>query len=192
MAGSKTIDLMKVPDDLWGRRKYLLFEFLSNVLELSTEYVRERYKSRKLLEASCWFVENDLMDAPHSDLSLLKRMWFFPWLEAQHELSVALDQALMGFHRASYDHQRRSLELILVGTWFVSGKTTDADARDWMSARDRTPFFKKTLERLSKEDLHAELEAKTDWVNDALEFYWSLCDISHVRGAPNGLDAVQA
>ena len=131
------------------------------------------------------------MDAPQTDLSLLTRMGFFPWLEAQHELNAALDQTLLGFHRASHDHQRRSLELILVGTWFVSGQATDADAADWMSARSGTPYFKKTLERLSKEDLYAELEAKTGWVDDVQNFYWSLSDISHVRGTPHGVEAVQ-
>ena len=191
MPRTKTIDLTKVPSDLWGRRKYLLSEFLANVLELSTGYVRERYKSREQLEAGSWFVQNVLMDVPHSDLILLKRMWFFPWLEAQHELSVALDQTLMGFHRASHDHQRRSLELILVGTWFVSQQTTDSDARAWMTARAKTPWFSQTLKRLSKEGLHAELEAETGWVNDVQEFYWSLSDICHVRGAPNGVDTVQ-
>ncbi|MDE2716338.1 MAG: hypothetical protein OXI33_04890 [Chloroflexota bacterium] len=186
-----TIDLMKVPPNLWGRRKYLLSEFLPIVLELSTHYVRETYKSREQLEASCWFVENDLTHVPPADYELLETMWFFPWREAQHEMSVALDQALMGFQRASVDHQRRSLELILVGTWFVSRQTTEADARAWMTARSKTPFFSRILKLLSKEDLFAELEAETNWVNDVQEFYWRLCDISHVRGAPHGFRTVQ-
>ena len=191
MPRNGTIDLTKVPRNRWGRRKYLLSEFMGSVLELSTHYVRDRYKSREQLEASCWFVENDLMDVPHADLDLLERMWFFPWREAQHDLSVALDQTLMGFHRSSIDHQRRSLELVLIGTWFVSEETSSSDARAWMTARGRTPFFSRTLKRLSKEDLFAELETKTNWVNDIQEFYWSLCDICHVRGTPHGFASVQ-
>lgn len=191
MLRDRTIDLTKVPPNVWGRRKYLLSGFLANVLELSTQYVRERYKSREQLEASCWFVEHDLVDAPFCDLSLLDRMWFFPWRETQHELSVALDQTLMGFHRASIDHQRRSLELMLVGTWFVSRQTADSDARAWMTGRAETPWFSQTLKRLSKEDIFAELEAATCWVNDVQEFYWSLSDICHVRGTPNGIATIQ-
>ena len=186
-----TVDLMKVPPNLWGRRKYLLSEFLPSVLELSTHYVRETYKSREQLEASCWFVENDLTEVPHADLDLLERMWFFPWSEAQHEMSVAVDQALMGFHRASIDHQRRGLELILVGTWFISDQTSASEAKEWMTARSETPFFSRTLGRLSKEDLFAELESATNWVSDIQEFYWSLCDVCHVRGTPNGFRTVQ-
>ena len=93
MPCSKTIDLTKVPGDLWGRREYLLSEALPVVSALSTDYVRDRYKSREQLEASCLFMERDLMDAPRCDLGSLNRVWFFPWVEAEHELSVALDQA---------------------------------------------------------------------------------------------------
>ena len=185
------IDLAKVPRNRWDRRKYLLSEFLASVLELSTRHVRDSYKSRAQLEASCGFVEKDLTDVPHANLELLERMWFFPWLEAQHDLSVAIDQALMGFHRSSIDHQRRSLELILVGTWFVSERTSALDAREWMTAHSKTPFFSRILEHLSKDDLFAELEAETNWAKDVQEFYWSLCDICHVRGAPHGYATVQ-
>ena len=139
-------------------------EFLPIVLECSTEYVRERYKSRKQLEASCWFMRNDLMDAPPGDLKLLNRMGYFPWLEAVHELSDALDQSVLGFHRASYDHQRRSLELILAGTWFVSGQTTKSDAQDWISARSETPRFTRMLKHLCKESLHASLGSQ-NWLD---------------------------
>ncbi len=90
---------------------------------LSIEYVRDRYKSRERLEACCRFMENELMDAPRGDLGSLDLVWFFSWVEARHELSIALDQALLGFHRASYDHQQRSLELILLGSLFVSEQT---------------------------------------------------------------------
>ena len=189
MTHSKKIDLMKVPGDRWGRREYLLSETLPDVLARSTEYVHNRYKLREQLEASCWFIENDLLDAPPGDGRSLIRIGFFPWTEAQHELSVALDHALPGFHRASYDHQRRALELILVGVWFVSEQTTFADAQGWMRSDNITPFFSKTLDSLAKEDLYAKLEAETGWVDDVKKFYWRLCDITHVRGTRNGIRA---
>ena len=184
MTHSQKIDLMKVPRDLWGRREYLLSEALPGVLAFSTEHVRHRYKSRKQLETSCWFMENELMDAPHGDLDSLERVGFFPWIEAQHELCVALDQTLLGFYRASYDHQRRSLELILVGSLFVSEQTTEAEARAWMNSDDKTPMFTRTLQRLSAADLYAKLEAKTGGVSDVRAFYWRLSNISHVRRCP--------
>ncbi len=189
MTHSKKIDLMKVPGDRWGRREYLLSETLPDVLAHSTEYVHNRYKLREQLEASCWFMENDLLDAPPGDGRSLIRIGFFPWTEAQHELSVALDHALPGFHRASYDHQRRALELILVGAWFVSEQITFADAQGWMRSDNNTPFFSKTLDSLSKEGLYAKLEAETGWVDDVKKFYWRLCDITHVRGTRNGIRA---
>ena len=96
---------------------------------LSIEYVCDRYKSREQLEACCRFMENELMDVPRADLGSLDLVWFFPWVEARHELSIALDQALLGFHRASYDHQQRNLELILLGSLFVPEQTAEADAQ---------------------------------------------------------------
>ena len=189
MTHSKKTDLMKVPGDRWGRREYLLSETLPDVLAHSTEYVRNRYELREQLEASCWFMEYDLLDAPPGDGESLMRIGFFPWTEAQHELSAALDHALLGFHRASYDHQRRALELILVGAWFVSERTTLADAQRWMRSDDKPPSFSNMLNSLSKEDMYAKLKAETGWVDDVKKFYWRLCDIMHVRGTRNGIRA---
>ncbi len=191
MSHSLPIDIKKIPIDLWDRKEYLLSEALPGVLARSTEYIQNHYKSREQLEAGCCFMEDDLLDAPSGEVLSLLRVGFFPWIEAQHELGVALDQALLGFHRASYDHQRRSLELILVGTWFVSGQTTHEEARKWINSRDQTPFFSKTLDGLSKEDLYVELEAQTDWASDVKKFYRHLCDILHVRGIRNGINALK-
>ena len=185
------IDLMKAPEEPWERREYLLSEFLRVVLKLSTLYVRDRYKSRELLENSNWFVKHDLMEAPFRDLSLFERVGYFPWREAKHDLCGALDQALLGYHRASFDLQRRSLELILVGAWFVSEQTTEEDAHAWMSSKNPTPRFNRMLQGLSKDNLYAGLEVKTSWVDEVQKFYWRLCNISHVRGVQNGLDAIQ-
>lgn len=182
---------MKVPSDPWSRRQYLLSEPLSGVLARSTEYIQNHYKSCEQLEAVCCFMEDDLLDARSGEVLSLLRVGFFPWIEAQHELGVALDQALLGFHRASYDHQRRSLELILVGTWFVSGQTTHEEARKWINSRDQIPFFSKTLDNLSKEDLYVELDTQTDWASDVKRFYRHLCDILHVRGIRNGINALK-
>lgn len=192
MKRSKSIDLTKVPiGDLWGGRKYLLAESLPVVLEQSKEHISNRYPLREQLETSHEFMVHDLTWAPPGDWETLRRMWFFPWGEAQDELSVGLNHSLLGFHRASYDHQRRSLELILVGSFFISEKTTEEDARKWVSSDDETPYFTRTLKRLSEVGLYAELEAETGWVNEIKEFYWRLSDISHVRGEQNGLRSVQ-
>ena len=191
MMDSKTVDMTKVPSDPWDRREYLLSEFLPLVLERSKEHIHNRYKLRDPLEASCQFIDNDLLDAPRGDLDSLRRVWFFPWVEAQHELSVALNHALLGFHRASYDHQRRALELILVGSFFISEETTEVEAQRWVSSDDLTPMFKRTLKRLCGEGLYVGLDAETGWVSEIQEFYWRLSDISHVRGNQNGFRSIQ-
>ena len=192
MRRSKSIDLMKVPSgDPWSCREYLLAESLPFVLEQSKEYILNRYTLREQLETSREFMMHDLTYAPPGDFETLARMWFFPWTEAQDELSGALSHALLGFHRASYDHQRRGLELILVGSFFISEKTTKEDARKWVSSDDGTPYFTRTAERLSEVGLYAGLEAKTGWVNEIKEFYWRLSDISHVRGEQYGLRSIQ-
>ena len=191
MTRSKTIDMMKVPSDPWAGREYLLSEFLPLVLEASKEHIQNRYKARDQLEVCRQFMVHDLTDAPPGDFATLERMWFFPWVEAEHELSVALNHALLGFHRASYDHQRRGLELILVGSFFISEKTSEEEAQKWVSSYDQTPMFTKTLKRLAKVGLYAGLEARTGWVNEVKEFYWALSDISHVRGEQKGFRSIQ-
>ena len=191
MTRSKTIDMTKVPGDPWDRREYLLSELLPVVLERSKEYIHNRYRSRQQLKASLEFAMHDLSDVPSGVYDVLKRMWFFPWTESQHELSVALNHALLGFHRASYDHQRRALELILVGSFFVSEITTESEAKKWVSSVGRTPMFTKTLKRLAKVGMYARLESKTDWLGEVQKFYWCLSDISHVRGDQNGFRSIQ-
>ena len=187
----KAIDLKKVPSDPWKCREYLLTELLPAVLAHSTEYILHRHKSRQRLEESRDFVTHDLADAPLATVDVLARMWFFPWTEAQHELSVALNQALLGFHRASYDHQRRALELILVGSFFVSERATEAKAKRWMESDDQTPMFTRTLARLAGVGLYAKLDAETGWRKEVQEFYWRLSDIAHVRGELLGLRSIQ-
>lgn len=191
MTRSKTIDMMKVPSDPWAGREYLLSEFLPLVLEASKEHIQNRYKAREQLEASLQFLLHGLTDAPSAEVNLLARMWYFPWTEAEHELSLALNHALLGFHRASYDHQRRGLELILVGSFFISEKTSEEEARKWVSSYDQTPMFTKTLKHLAKVGLYAELEARIGWVNEIQKFYWELSDISHVRGEQKGFRFIQ-
>ena len=190
MTRSKTIDLMKVPSDPWDEREYLLSEFLPRVLEASKEHIQNRYKAREQLEASRQFLRH-LTDAPSAEVNLLARMWYFPWTEAEHELSLALNHALLGFHRASYDHQRRGLELILVGSFFISEKASEEEARKWVSSYDQTPMFTKTLKSLAKVRLYAGLETRTGWVNEIQKFYGALSDISHVRGEQKGFHSIQ-
>ena len=192
MRRSQPIDLTKVPrGDPWGSREYLLAESLPFVMEQSKEYILNRYTLREQLETSRQFMVHDLTSAPPGDFETLARMGFFPWTEAQDELSGALSHAFLGFHRASYDHQRRGLELILVGSFFISEKTTKEDARKWVSSDDGTPYFTRTVKRLSEVGLYAELEAETGWINEIKEFYWRLSDISHVRGEQYGLRSIQ-
>ena len=191
MTRSKTIDMTVVPSDPWDKREFLLSEFLPLVLERSKEHIHNRYKLRDQLEARCRFMENDLMDVRPGFLDSLDRVWFFPWVEAQNELSVALNHALLGFHRASYDHQRRALELILVGSFFISEKTTEADAQRWVNSAARTPMFTRTLDCLRGVGLYAGLEAETGWVREVKEFYWRLSDVSHVRGDQYGFRSIQ-
>ena len=191
MTNVKTIDLTKVPSDPWRCREYLLTKFLPAVLARSTEYICHQHKPRERLEASRDFVTHDLTNAPLATKDVLARMWFFPWIEAQHELSVALNQALLGFHRASYDHQRRALELILVGSLFVSERATEAEVERWMESDDKTPMFARTLTRLAGVGRYAKLDAETGWRKRIQEFYGRLSDISHVRGELRGFRSIQ-
>jgi len=184
---SAELDLTKVPRDPWDRREYLLSDAVTKMLACSTDYIHNRYKLREQLESICWFTENVLIDAVPGNIELLKRVSFFPWQEANHELCVALDQALMGFYRAAYDHQRRALELILAGAWFVSEQVGYEDAKKWMNSHNQTPNFSNTLDKLSSTSLYAKLKSKIDWVKDVKKFYHDLCDIVHVRGIQKGI-----
>ncbi len=186
-----TIDLQRMPRTEWHRISYLLGPAIPDVLGLSAEWVQENYPARDALALCIEFLKQDLVDAVPADLDSLGRLWYYPWVQAEYELELSLAYALMSLHRAAYDHQRRGLELVAVGSYFISEHVTEEQAHAWRGAKEPTPYLTRAIDRLSRTGFPAELERKIGWVGRLKDQYWALSDIAHVRGTENALDVIQ-
>ena len=160
--------------------------------QAAVSYIKKNYKQRELLEECVAFVGCNIEDAPppSSDV-LVKRVGFFPWTETSRDLDQALNLAIISFYKASWDHLRRALELIVVGAFFSSSVSKEEDARDWLQSDHKTPFFSRALSTLCKLPKYQDFDSAINWTSKLKELYWQLSDIVHVRGIEASFDKIQ-
>lgn len=187
----KSLDLTKVPRPPWSRIAYLLGGMVPDMMAGTAEWIESEYPNKDELDNCITFLHIDLLEAVPGDLTSLGRVWYFPWAEASSELELSLAFALMSFHRSAFDHQRRALELVAVGSYFLSQHVTQKQARDWYSSVDQSPFLTRAIDKLASGGFPARLDQEIGWVADMKKFYWGLSDIVHVRGTEYGSDVIQ-
>jgi len=185
------MDLMKVPLDPWAQRAHLLGESLPDVIEACRRYIDAEYEQKDLLATARTFLVHDFIDTAPSDIESLTRVWYFPWIEASAELDLALTHTMLGMHRATYDHQRRGLELVVVGSLFVAETTSATEGSRWMASALETPMFTRAIDRLGALDFYQAFDDDTGWIRHLKRHYWAVCDIIHVKGTACGLREVQ-
>ena len=186
-----TIDYSQIPRGPWQQRAYLLTKVLPAVVEANTRYVEEQYRFKDRILVVRDFVSHDMLDAARGDWDALSKVWFFPWVEAASELDLALTHTIAGLYRASFDHQRRAVELVIVGSVFVADATPRQEGQRWMSSADLTPMFTRALDSLATHDFYGEYDDRSGWIGRVRDHYWSLCDVVHVRGTRYALGRIQ-
>lgn len=187
----KELDLMRLPSEAWQRRAVLLLHESEARVAYGVEFLRDRYENRARLEDCRTFIFTDLFDAPRSDWDSLARVWFFPWIEIQNELSEALNHALLTSYKATYDTCRRALELAVVATYFGQKHVAETAGKEWLRAERETPLFTRALPELLKNPTFRDVDRAASWSEELKGFYWRLCDIVHVRGEKSGFEKLQ-
>lgn len=187
----RVLDLLKVPNEPWYRSAYLISHAAAAASTDAADWIENSYHSRERLRAHLRFLPSALVDGPRGDVESLARVWFFPWTEAASELELSFACALAGLHRGCVDHQRRALELTVVGAYFVADHIDAKNGAAWLTSELRTPFFSRALDSLARTGFCERLNAATQWLEAVKQHYWLLSDIVHVRGQQFGLNAVQ-
>src|SRR5690606_17207788 len=99
---------------------------------------------------------------------------------------------IAGLHRASVDHARRALELVVVGAYFVADHVDERAGQEWLASRDETPLFSRALRALAKSGFAKDAAEHSSWRTELQDHYWALSDYVHVRGQKFGLRALQS
>jgi len=185
------MDLKNIPPCPFEQRAWLFLESASAVTSASALYAREKYHQSVLLKNCMDFVEDDLLDTARSDWDSLGRIWLFPVREAHGELELALTACLTGMYKSVFDHLRRAVEVVVVGSYFLMEHVSALDARAWLSSKTETPLFSRAVRGLTQNDRFAGLEKSCGWLTELKRFYWHLCDPVHVRGSDYSLDKMQ-
>jgi hypothetical protein len=130
-----------------------------------------------------------LGEAIKGDFDSLSRTWFFPSSEAELELDNAINHCLIGSYKASYDHLRRGLELVLINIYLTHEKTPKDKATKWVDSKGYTPYFsREVISNIVKYDRFDDVNRLYDWGNELKEFYYKICDIVHVNGTESSFN----
>ena len=188
----KSIDLTKLPREPWFRSAHLFGEGVQWVTADSAHWIEASYPRRDRLRAIWQFLSWHLSDGVPGRLDILERVWYFPWTESEAESEMAFAYAIAGLHRASIDHARRALELVVVGAYFVADHVDERSGQEWLASREETPLFSRALKALVKAGFAKEVAEHTAWRNELQDHYWALSDSVHVRGTKFGLRTMQS
>jgi hypothetical protein len=175
-------DPRDLPPGAIESRAALLKIIVPEIIDRSSSYTTQEYSRFALLDTCITFIDVDLLDAPMGEVNRLQKVGFFPWAEATREFDSAANLAVQGSYKAAIDHIRRALELIAVGGYFTEESIDISDARQWMHSKADTPSFRRLLNTLAKSELGDALSRTYPWREEVQNFYWSLCDIVHVKG----------
>jgi hypothetical protein len=148
----------------------------------AVELLAGQYPASQLFGECIAFARYNFVDGWPSHLDALSRVGWFPWVVAENELNIALYQLLLGMYSSVYDNLRRATEITLIGALFVSGRAAREESVGWVMSERPTPFFSRALERLLRERRFQDLDNRTGWADTIHSWYWSLADVTHVRG----------
>jgi len=185
------IDLTKLPDDHFERRRLLLLDGLEDQASSLCNYLAAHYPQRDLLQACSEFVYLDLTDGCKGDAdSLVVRLGFFPWVEVEMELGECLNCLILERLKGTMDSLRRALELAVVAAYFSQANVPSKEAREWLASRGNTPFFSKAIKHLAEAPGFCAAQSSWQWADAVKKLYWNLCDYSHCKGLEFSLRAL--
>lgn len=191
MGDEARLNILDLPDNPLDKRARILQFAMQQAIPRAVKFMREDYAQASLLQDCIRFASWDLLDAPRSDLVSLGKVWFFPWAEASRELDQVHNACMLTMYKAAHDHLRRALELVIIGIYFTLEETPVKEARAWMASVDGTPRFSRTMERLVAHSRFSVLEKGCHWSDGVKQLYWTLSDVTHVRGERCSFHAVQ-
>lgn len=184
---TKIIDITNLPNDFFDKRQITFLHGIHDRFQQSKEIIKNHFAAEKLDACFDFLTFGLLGDAVKGDINSLSRTWFFPSFEAEMELDNAINHCLIGSYKASYDHLRRGLELVMTNIYLTHENTPETKAKEWMSSEGNSPYFsREVIASIIKFDRFSEVNSQLNWAKEMKEFYYKLCDIVHVNGTKRG------
>jgi hypothetical protein len=172
--------------EILEERANLFLENSRPRFEETIAFASSQYKNASLLSDCVLFAQYNLADGFPAYITILSRIGFFPWVEAEQELDSALYQALTGFYKSSHDSLRRALEIILIGVYYSSNDSLEEQAKKWLKSEIKSPRFSDVTKGVTKLPRFQALDKDIGWKKTVETIYWKLSDVTHVRGMENG------
>jgi len=155
-------------------------------VDRSLQYLSDSYSKYDLLKTANDFVDMCQTDATRSDLHTLLKVGFYPNTESEIELDYAIKHALVGSYKSAFGNLRRALELIVTFIYFAHENISREKAINWLSAKNDTPNFSRTLKKIKIYDRFIQIENEFQWSKQVQELFWELSDYGHNKGEING------
>ncbi len=188
---NQSMDIMKLPRCPFRARADFISKYSAELANRTVKYIQENYRNADLLSDCLTFMELDMLDCMRSDYDSLTRMWNFPVREAAGELGESINRMIQCAYKSVRDNLRRALELAVLLAYFGSSNISEADAKNWISSEEQTPFISQLLKQLCASGTFRILVEEHNWKEKIQSFYWSLCDTIHTRGREHSLRVVQ-
>lgn len=185
------MDLDHIPDDPFECRVQYLEEGFITIARLTVDFIKGEYLRKAELYDCLDFMTYSLSNTCRSDLETFRRIWTFPTNEAIDELNEFFFRLLQAAYKSAFDHLRRALELIIIGSYFSMKEIKAEEAVKWLRSEKGTPNFSRAIDALLKDPRVNALESNCKWATNLKELYWFLCDVIHTRGREFSLDTLQ-
>lgn len=161
-----------------------LYEYPAKYQEIHAEsmaYLQQNPKLKNSLDADYWALRaaGDLIPQP---LHKIFSGHFFPFSQAQDELSRSAWLAMIGFYTHAILGLRWVLELGCMSVYWDRQDNAEEVIKPWLSSQDPTPMKRQVVQGLLEVDLIRTFADRTDFQDEFEEVYGTLNDYAHVRG----------
>lgn len=156
-------------------------EKIEEVYKRSEQYLTDHDNLESDIAAHIWAC-NEVQDLVPQTLDRFWSGHFFPFAESYYELESSFELCKQGFYRHSFFGLRSVLELGTMGLYFDKDDQAHIDIQKWLTSKDPTPHFRKSVARLFQLEYFAKFDSRFSLRKEIEELYNCLSDHVHVRG----------
>lgn len=165
-----------------GKRYDRFYGHFQDAYETTYKYIQDRPELLKDLENIEFFASQVFENCFPSDFDSLKKIMWFPVIEAGLELEYSVFLAKAGLYKIAYMSLRNFMELSLV--YFHYLLTVKSMGNEWVKGQIPTPFKREVISVLFEDENFQRFDAEVSIKEGINRVYSELSDICHTRGQP--------
>ena len=157
-------------------------ERFRDAFEGTDKYLQDKSELTSDLKNINFFATQVFEHCFPSDINRLKKIMWFPLIEAALELEYSVFFAKAGIYKVAYMCLRNFMELSLVYFFYVLSAKSRGNA--WVKGNVPTPFKREILAVLFENEDFQKFDNDMHIKNAINQIYSDLSDICHTRGQP--------